>query len=96
MVSLGIAIAVGIWAYRKFAAPWLAKRESDIDMALLVERQNKIDSDLVAALQFESPEAKGWGSVRLEDAVIDRSCSAARRGPCRYRIRVWRAEGQRT
>ena len=41
-------------------------------MALLVQRQAGIDSDLVAALQFESAHAAGWGSVQLETAVIDR------------------------
>ena len=37
----------------------------------MVERQQQIDSDLVAALQFESPEARRWGSSQLEGAVID-------------------------
>ena len=37
---------------------------------LMVERQQQIDSDLVAALQFESPEASKWGSSQLEGAVI--------------------------
>src|SRR5205807_854017 len=43
----------------------------DVDMALLVERQQKIDGDLVAALQFERPEAQQWGSTPLRHAVID-------------------------
>jgi hypothetical protein len=50
----------------------LGQHESEIDMALMVERQQGIDSDLVAALQFEgSPEAAKWGSRELENAVID-------------------------
>src|SRR5205085_516615 len=40
-------------------------------MALLVERKQHIDSDLVAALQFDSPSAAAWGSPQLETAVID-------------------------
>jgi hypothetical protein len=40
-------------------------------MALLVEGQQQIDSDLVASLQFETPEARRWGSQNLRDAVID-------------------------
>lgn len=59
------------WAYRRFARPWFQVHESDIDMALLVERQQKIDGDLVAALQFEGTEAQKWGSTQLRQAVID-------------------------
>jgi len=53
-------------------------------MALLVERQEHIDSDLIAAIQFEQPDAKTWGSTQLEEAVID---SVAGRAP---RINVMR------
>lgn len=59
------------WAYRRLTRPYLGTAESEVDVALLVERQQRIDSDLVAALQFESPEAARWGSQQLEDAVID-------------------------
>ncbi|HKD36326.1 MAG TPA: DUF4175 family protein, partial [Pirellulales bacterium] len=45
--------------------------ETDLDMALLVERQQGIDSDLVAAIQFERPDASKWGSQQLERAVIE-------------------------
>ena len=60
-----------VWVYRRFAQPLLSCRESDLDMALLVERQQGIDSDLVAALQFERPDAAKWGSQQLERAVIE-------------------------
>lgn len=70
-----ILIAVGgggiYWAYLRFAKPFLGVVETELDMALLVERQQKIDSDLVAALQFESADANRWGSQQLETAVID-------------------------
>src|SRR5262245_10487730 len=69
MILSGVAVIV--WAVRRFAGPWLRVTESELDMALLVERQQRIDSDLVAALQFESPEAPRWGSAQLETAVID-------------------------
>lgn len=59
------------WAYVKYTQPMLGVRETELDMALMVERQQNIDSDLVAALQFESPEAARWGSRQLETAVID-------------------------
>jgi len=69
-LALLVYVGVGVWAFRRFTLPWLGRRESDLEMAILVERQERIDSDLIAAMQFESPEAKTWGSERLEDAVI--------------------------
>lgn len=61
----------GLWAIRRFAWPLVSISESEQDVALLVEQQHKIDTDLVAALQFEQPEASHWGSSRLEQAVVD-------------------------
>jgi hypothetical protein len=69
--ALAIAIVAVGWAGRRFAAPWLGWGEDVLDMALLIERQQRIDSDLVAALQFEWEEAPRWGSPRLERAVLD-------------------------
>ena len=71
LVMILLAAAVAAWAYQRFTRPLLGRAESEIEMALLVERQQQIDSDLVAAIQFESPDAARWGSVQLEGAVID-------------------------
>ena len=70
-VLLASWILGGLWTLRKFLWPAICLRETTDEIALLVERQNHIDSDLVAALQFERPEAKKWGSSRLADAVVD-------------------------
>ncbi len=70
LMLLGAAAAV-VWAAWRWVFPWLGWHETDLDMALLVERQNNIDSDLIAAVQFEWPEAADWGSKQLEQAVID-------------------------
>ena len=59
------------WIFKQFTQPFLGQRESELDIALLVEKEQEIDTDLVAALQFETPEAKTWGSSTLEQAVID-------------------------
>ena len=59
------------WIFQRFTQPFLGQRESELDIALLVEKEQEIDTDLVAALQFESPAAKTWGSATLEQAVID-------------------------
>jgi hypothetical protein len=60
-----------LWSLRRHALSHLGKREDLIDLALQVERRERIDSDLIAALEFDSEEARKWGSRDLEDAVID-------------------------
>ena len=70
-VTLLAWIAGGIWAVKRFAWPLVKVRESEQDVALIVEQHHKIDSDLVAAIQFEGPHAPTWGSARLQQAVVD-------------------------
>jgi hypothetical protein len=67
-----------VWAYRRFTFPWLIQREDIVDVALLVERQQKIDSDLVSALQFEDSHAENWGSTQLKDAVIEQVAKSSK------------------
>jgi hypothetical protein len=57
----------------------LGASDSDIDLALKVEREHALESDLVAALQFESSAAAGWGSRELEAAVVRRAAALAPR-----------------
>lgn len=71
VVLLGLVGVAILWAFRRYALPWLGTRETEIDLALMVERRQHIDSDLVAALQFETPASSRWGSPELERAVID-------------------------
>ncbi|UUO05425.1 hypothetical protein M4951_18840 [Blastopirellula sp. J2-11] len=71
VIVMAIATVTLIWAWRRFAAPWLGTRETMLDMAMMVERRHGIESDLVGALQFETPDAAKWGSPELESAVID-------------------------
>ncbi|MCA9249485.1 MAG: hypothetical protein KDA42_20345, partial [Planctomycetales bacterium] len=70
-VVMAVGAGLLVWAFLKFTRPYWGVSESLIDVALLVEKRQGIDSDLVAALQFESPQADRWGSRELEDAVID-------------------------
>lgn len=77
LVVVALAIAGVVWAYRRFTEPHLGVQEDDVDMALMVERQLHIDSDLVAALQFEDPQAANWGSTQLEAAVVKYVSDAA-------------------
>ncbi|HZN33137.1 MAG TPA: hypothetical protein VFB80_04935, partial [Pirellulaceae bacterium] len=71
IVVLLLAAGAVAWAFWRYTRPHLGVTEDETEMALLVERQQQIDSDLVAALQFESPQSYDWGSPQLTGAVID-------------------------
>lgn len=71
LVAWGIGLGIAIWAFWHYTKPWLGVKEDVVDVALLVEKQQHIDSDLVAALQFQDRDAPRWGSPQLETAVID-------------------------
>jgi hypothetical protein len=77
--TLAVIAGVVLWGFARYVRPMLGLRESLIDMALFVEGQHHIDSDFVAALEFESPQAAQWGSPQLEDAVIDDVAAASPR-----------------
>lgn len=62
----GLAAVVHRWMW-----PWLKIRESLSEVALSVERAHDIDSDLVAALEFEEEHSPVWGSPRLTAAVVN-------------------------
>ncbi|MHC4875093.1 MAG: DUF4175 family protein [Planctomycetota bacterium] len=70
VVLVGLVAIAAVWSFRRFALPWLRQSDDLVELALMVERQQGIDSDLVSALQFERPEASAWGSPQLEKAVV--------------------------
>jgi len=45
VVLLVICAGVLIWAFRRFTRPWLGAHESELDVALLVEQYEHIDTD---------------------------------------------------
>jgi hypothetical protein len=68
-----LVAAVGIWLLRlavREGIRAIGRRESLIDVALLLEQHHRLDGDLVAALQFESPASGRWGSQQLQAAVV--------------------------
>lgn len=67
LTLMGVAM---VWCYRRLVRPWFGQDDDLIELALNVEQKHGIDNDLVSALQFESPQARNWGSVQLESAVI--------------------------
>lgn len=69
-VSLSLGMVAVLWAFFKFTYPFLGVQEDQTEMALLVERNQDIDSDIVAAIQFEDDVADSWGSRQLADAVV--------------------------
>lgn len=70
MVSLVIGGVALLWAFFRYTTPFLGVQEDTTQMALLVERNQAIDSDLVAAIQFEDDASARWGSRQLADAVV--------------------------
>jgi hypothetical protein len=78
VVLLLAGLAVG-WAFLRYSLPLLRIRENEIDTALVVERQHRLESHLVAALQFEQPEAGGWGSPHLVSTVVEEVAVASPR-----------------
>lgn len=73
LARLGLLAAwlVGLWVVlRKWSWPLIATGETVTDAALWVERRHRVDSDLVAALQFAGGSC-GGGSPRLSAAVVE-------------------------
>jgi hypothetical protein len=70
VMLLGWLAGVG-WLFARQVLPAWRQTESLEDVALIVEREQRIDSDLIAALQFDALPAGAWGSPRLSTAVVD-------------------------
>jgi len=68
LVGWGAALSAVV---HRWLWPWLKVRESLSEVALSVERAHDIDSDLVAALEFEEQHSLAWGSPRLTAAVVN-------------------------
>ena len=78
IVGMAIAALSLVGVFRRHTLPWLGDRQTELDMALFVQQQHHIDTDLVAALEFERPEARTWGSVQLEEQVIQQTAELTR------------------
>lgn len=76
-VLLGLIGIAVLWALNRFTLPWFRQHDDVVELALSVEKEQNIDSDIVSAIQFERPEAKTWGSEQLEDAVISQVAEKA-------------------
>jgi len=76
-IVLGAWVALAAWAVARWLVPALLARESDVDLALLVERQQGLSSDLVAAIQFAEPARRQYGSDDLREAVVECTAEAS-------------------
>jgi len=65
------ALAAVARTYWRRVRPWLQVKESEVDIALAVEKKQGLDSDLVAALEFDRRRDAASGSADLRDAVVD-------------------------
>ncbi|MDA1049014.1 MAG: hypothetical protein O3C40_00840 [Planctomycetota bacterium] len=65
-----VAVAIVVWRALRRIVPPLLCHETVVDMALLLERTHGVDSDLVAALQFDAAANERVGSPELQQAVI--------------------------
>ena len=77
LVVWGVGCALGVTAVRRGLVPLASSQESEIDLALRIERRHRIDSDIVAAIEFERPNTGVWGSAQLKSAVIEHVARAS-------------------
>ncbi|MCO6454171.1 MAG: hypothetical protein J5I93_02545 [Pirellulaceae bacterium] len=73
-----LVLLVAAWWIVRRVRPLLARPETALEAAMLVERRAGIRSDLVAALQFEQVGANRWGSPQLEAAVVEGAARKSR------------------
>lgn len=74
LIERGLVLAVWsgfvLWAYWRLLLPVLRRKSSEIELSLMVESQQGIPSELVAALQFDDPSRTQYGLESLRLAVI--------------------------
>jgi len=52
VIVLGVFVSLSVWSFRKYVLPALRTKENSIAVALMIERQQGIGSDLVAAMRL--------------------------------------------
>ena len=78
-VLLGVEALALVWLFKKYLLPVLAVRESLIGIAAKIEAHQDVQSDLVAALQFNDGNIDQFGSDQLRSRVVD---DTAEISPC--------------
>lgn len=76
-IVLAAVIAGLVIAFVRYLLPALRVSENDTQLALMVDNQQGMHSDLVAAIQFEDEYRRQYGSADLREAVIEYTGAAA-------------------
>lgn len=76
-IVLAAVIAGLVIAFVRYLLPAMRVSESDTLLALMVDNQQGMHSDLVAAIQFEDEHRWQYGSVDLREAVVEYTGAAA-------------------
>jgi len=71
LIVVFLTLGVLAWRTLRHIVPDLSHDETVVDIALLLERTHGVDSDLVAALQFDATANERAGSAELQRAVIE-------------------------
>ncbi|MGE0758120.1 MAG: hypothetical protein AB7O38_13915, partial [Pirellulaceae bacterium] len=79
LVLFALAAASVGWVFLRAYLPFRGMGDSDVDLALRVEREHHLNNDLVAALQFAAVENVPGESVALKRAVMDHARELAPR-----------------
>ncbi|MEX0818853.1 MAG: hypothetical protein WD070_04650 [Pirellulaceae bacterium] len=73
LMVISVTIGVTAWRMLRHVVPQVMHDETIVDLGLLLERTHGVDSDLVAALQFDATPHSDAGSPELQRAVIERA-----------------------
>jgi hypothetical protein len=71
LLVLVISGGLFAWAIYRFLLPAFATHEDDLSLALMIEREQDTNSQLVAGLQFSDATRPQYGSSQLREAVVD-------------------------
>lgn len=74
-VLLAIEIAILVWLFKKYLVPVLSVKESLIGIAAKIETRQNVQSDLVAALQFNDADMSQFGSAQLRNQVVENTAN---------------------
>ncbi len=70
IVTVAIGLIILVFTFKRFLIPVMGVRESQVQLALLVEGRQGVNTDFVAALQFSDEARKQFGSEGLREAIV--------------------------
>lgn len=76
-IVLALWGGIGFWAVLRYLQPVWRRKESLIGLAMTVEHNEGISTDLVAAIQFSDRQRRQYGSADLRTAVVETTAEAA-------------------